>query len=63
MGSQSFTARLARGEPERYLKDVPNGEVHVFDAGHFALHTAADEIGGLVRNFVGTPALAGRGGA
>ena len=32
------------GEPERYRKDVPNAEVHVLDAGHFALDTKADEI-------------------
>ncbi len=27
------------GEPERYRKDVPNAEVYVLDAGHFALDT------------------------
>lgn len=41
------------GEPERYRKDVPNAEVHVLDAGHFALDTAADEIAALVRDFIG----------
>ena len=41
------------GEPERYRKDVPKAEVHVLDAGHFVLDTAADEIAGLVRDFVG----------
>ena len=40
------------GEPERYRNDVPNAEVHVLDAGHFALDTAADEIAALVRNFL-----------
>jgi pimeloyl-ACP methyl ester carboxylesterase len=40
------------GEPERYRKDVSNAEVHVLDAGHFALDTAADEIAPLVRAFV-----------
>ena len=40
------------GEPERYRKDVPNAEVHVLDAGHFALDTKADEIAGLVRGFM-----------
>ena len=39
------------GEPERYRKDVPKAEVHVLDAGHFALDTAADEIAALVRDF------------
>ncbi|MGC2300518.1 MAG: alpha/beta hydrolase [Acidobacteriaceae bacterium] len=40
------------GEPERYRRDVPNAEVHVLDAGHFALDTRADEIAGLVRGFM-----------
>jgi pimeloyl-ACP methyl ester carboxylesterase len=40
------------GEPERYRKDVPKAEVHVLEAGHFALDTAADEIAALVRGFV-----------
>jgi pimeloyl-ACP methyl ester carboxylesterase len=40
------------GEPERYRKDVPNAEVHVLDAGHFALDTKADEIAAIVRQFV-----------
>jgi pimeloyl-ACP methyl ester carboxylesterase len=42
------------GEPERYRNDVPNAEVHVLDAGHFALDTAADEIATLVQRFVGS---------
>jgi pimeloyl-ACP methyl ester carboxylesterase len=41
------------GEPERYRKDVPAAQVHVLDAGHFALDTAADEIAAFVRDFVG----------
>jgi pimeloyl-ACP methyl ester carboxylesterase len=39
-------------EPESYRRDVPNAHVHVLDAGHFALDTAADEIAALVRGFV-----------
>lgn len=39
------------GEPERYRRDVPSAEIHVLDAGHFALDTAADQIAALVRNF------------
>ena len=39
-------------EPDAYRRDVPNAEIHVLDAGHFALDTAADEIAGLVRAFV-----------
>ena len=40
-------------EPEAYRRDVPNAKVHVLDAGHFALDTAADEIAALVTSFVG----------
>jgi pimeloyl-ACP methyl ester carboxylesterase len=40
------------GEPERYRKDVPNAEVHVLDAGHFALDTKPDEIAASVREFM-----------
>ncbi len=39
-------------EPEAYRRDVPNAEVHVLDAGHFALDTAANEIAALVRAFM-----------
>jgi pimeloyl-ACP methyl ester carboxylesterase len=40
------------GEPERYRKDVPKAEVHILDAGHFALDTAADQIAAFVQGFV-----------
>jgi pimeloyl-ACP methyl ester carboxylesterase len=39
-------------EPEAYRRDVPNAEVHVLDAGHFALDTKADEIAALVDGFM-----------
>ena len=39
-------------EPEAYRRDVPKAQVHVLDAGHFALDTAADEIADLVRRFM-----------
>ena len=45
------------GEPDRYLKDVPKAEVHVLDAGHFALDTKAAEIAELVREFVSRSVL------
>jgi pimeloyl-ACP methyl ester carboxylesterase len=41
-------------EPEAYRRDVPQAEVHVLDAGHFALDAAANEIAILIRNFLGT---------
>jgi pimeloyl-ACP methyl ester carboxylesterase len=40
-------------EPEAYRKDVVKAEVHVLEAGHFALDTKADEIAELVRAFLG----------
>ena len=40
----------ARGVIAR--QDVPKAEVHILNAGHFALDTAADEIAALVRGFV-----------
>lgn len=45
-------------EPEAYRRDVPNAEIHVLDAGHFALDTAADEIAVLVRKFARDAVLA-----
>jgi len=44
------------GEPERYRNDVPNAEIQVLDAGHFALDTKADEIAALVRRFMASVA-------
>jgi pimeloyl-ACP methyl ester carboxylesterase len=40
-------------EPGAYRHDAPNAQVHLLDAGHFALDTAADEIAALVREFLG----------
>jgi pimeloyl-ACP methyl ester carboxylesterase len=42
-------------EPEAYRRDVPKAEVHVLDAGHFALDTKADEIAEFIREFSGSP--------
>ena len=39
-------------EPEAYRKDVPKAEVHVLEAGHFALDVAADEIAAIIRAFL-----------
>jgi len=44
-------------EPDAYRRDVPDAEIHVLDAGHFALDTAADEIAVLVQKFAGNPGL------
>jgi pimeloyl-ACP methyl ester carboxylesterase len=42
-------------EPQAYRRDVPRAEVHMLEAGHFALDTAADEIAVLVRDFMAGP--------
>lgn len=39
-------------EPEAYRRDVPDAEVHVLEAGHFAMDTAADEVADHVRSFL-----------
>lgn len=39
-------------EPEAYRRDVPQAEIHILEAGHFALDTAADEVAGFIRDFL-----------
>ncbi|WP_010188523.1 alpha/beta fold hydrolase [Sphingomonas sp. PAMC 26605] len=39
-------------EAQAYRRDVPDAEVHVLDAGHFALDEKVDEIAGLIRSFL-----------
>jgi pimeloyl-ACP methyl ester carboxylesterase len=39
-------------EAEAYRRDLPNAEIHVLDAGHFALDEKADEIAALIRSFL-----------
>ena len=48
---------FAPSEPEAYRRDVPKAQVHILDAGHFALDTAADEIADLVRRFISSRQL------
>jgi pimeloyl-ACP methyl ester carboxylesterase len=47
-----FDPSFDLSEPEAYRRDVPNAQVHLLDAGHFALDTAADEIAALLGPFV-----------
>ena len=37
---------------EAYRRDIPNAEIHILDAGHFALETSASEIASLIRRFL-----------
>jgi pimeloyl-ACP methyl ester carboxylesterase len=39
-------------EPASYQGDVPSAEIHMLEAGHFALDTAADQIADLVHSFL-----------
>src|SRR6202790_2808363 len=39
-------------EAAAYQRDLPKAEVHVLDAGHFALYEKPDEIAGLVSDFL-----------
>jgi pimeloyl-ACP methyl ester carboxylesterase len=49
-------------EAEAYRRDLPSAEIHVIDAGHFALDEKPDDIATLIRQFLdhqrldGTPA-------
>jgi len=45
----SFTTAGA----EAYGQDVPDAEIHLLDAGHFALDEATDETAGNIRDFLG----------
>lgn len=38
---------------EAYKRDLPNGEYHLLDAGHFALETHGTEISEYIRDFLG----------
>jgi pimeloyl-ACP methyl ester carboxylesterase len=39
-------------EAEAYRRDVPDAEVHLLDAGHFALDVRADEVAALTTEFL-----------
>jgi pimeloyl-ACP methyl ester carboxylesterase len=39
-------------EADAYRRDVPAAEVHMLDAGHFALDERPDEIADLTRGFL-----------
>jgi pimeloyl-ACP methyl ester carboxylesterase len=52
--------RLGRNDPvfdiaevAALKRDLPKADVHVLDAGHFALDESAGEIAGLMRDFLG----------
>jgi pimeloyl-ACP methyl ester carboxylesterase len=40
-------------ETAAYQRDLPNAEVHILDAGHFALYDEPDEVARLIVDFLG----------
>jgi pimeloyl-ACP methyl ester carboxylesterase len=40
-------------EAAAYQRDLPKAEIHILDAGHFALYDKPDDIAGLMTNFLG----------
>ncbi|MGB8758574.1 MAG: alpha/beta hydrolase, partial [Pseudolabrys sp.] len=47
-----YDPSFALPEAEAYKREVPDAEVHILDAGHFALDEAVDEIATLMRTFL-----------
>jgi len=44
---------MPEGAARAYLRDLPDAELHLLDAGHWALETSLDEIVALMRDFLG----------
>jgi pimeloyl-ACP methyl ester carboxylesterase len=44
---------MPEGSARAYLRDLPEAELHLLDAGHWALETSLDEIVALSRDFLG----------
>jgi pimeloyl-ACP methyl ester carboxylesterase len=47
-----YDPSFAVGGATAYQRDVPDAEVHILDAGHFALDEKVDEIAALIRSFL-----------
>ena len=47
-----YDPSFAVGGATAYKRDVPDAEVHILDAGHFALDEKVDEIADLIRAFL-----------
>jgi pimeloyl-ACP methyl ester carboxylesterase len=57
-----YDPSLQVAEVAAYQRDLPKAEVHILDAGHFAIYDKPDEIAGLIDDFLartlGRPAAA-----
>jgi pimeloyl-ACP methyl ester carboxylesterase len=42
-------------EPEAFRRDLPKAQIHILEAGHFALDTAAEEVATLISQFIKFP--------
>ncbi len=47
-----YDPSFQEAEAEAYRRDVPSAEVHILDAGHFALYDKPEEASALVRRFL-----------
>ncbi|MGO9421619.1 alpha/beta fold hydrolase [Roseiarcus sp.] len=47
-----YDPSFALAGAEAYRRDVPDAEVHILDAGHFALDEKVDEAAALIREFL-----------
>lgn len=47
-----YDAPLTVAGATAYADDMPDAEVHLLEAGHFALDEATDEVARLVRRFL-----------
>ena len=44
-------------EAQAYQRELPKAEVHIMDAGHFALDEKADAIAAYIRDFLSQHAV------
>ena len=47
-----MTPSSCRRARTRFKRDIPGAEVRLFDTGHFALETNANEIAAAIRDFL-----------
>jgi pimeloyl-ACP methyl ester carboxylesterase len=47
-----YDPSFALGGAAAYQADVPDAEIHILDAGHFALDEKVDEVAALIRGFL-----------
>lgn len=55
-----YDPSFALAGAQAYKRDVPAAEVHILDAGHFALDEKVDEISALIRTFLAQHLATGR---